>query len=161
MNATSPTSGTVYISINGGIQTLDLATQVVSNLTRVLPVSDMGSYVANTNFADGPLATAKFGPYTSLALGDGAQLYLADPNNRCIRRLDTAARTVTTISGNPAAPPEVVNDFLVTTTIAPVAAAAARWAEPMSVVWDSARQRLYVVRALVMDIFTASCCRAT
>ena len=151
VNATSPTSGTIYISVNGGIQTLNLATQVVSNFTQVLPVpdADQYSYAANTNFADGPLATAEFGPYTSLALGDGAQLYLADALNHCIRRLDIAALTVTTISGDPTAPPESVANLQLTPSLAPIPVASARWDMPTSVVWDSARQRLYVVCALV------------
>ena len=153
VNATSPTSGTIYISVNGGIQTLNLATRVVSDLTRMLPfaVYDWANpYTANTNFADGPLASAAFGPFNSLALGDGAQLYLADALNYCIRRLDTAARTVVTISGDPTAPPQYISDTCGTTTLAPVAVASASWSRPMSVVWDSARQRLYVVCALVM-----------
>ena len=149
VNATSPTSGTIYISVNGGIQTLNLATHVVSDLTLVLP-ADPYSYVPGSNFLDGPLASAAFGPFNSLALGDGAQLYLADALNYCIRRLDTAARTVVTISGDPTAPPEYISDTCGITTLAPVAVASASWSRPMSVVWDSARQRLYVVCALVM-----------
>ena len=154
VNATSPTSGTIYISVNGGIQTLNLATHVVSDLTLVLP-ADPYSYVPGTNFADGPLASAAFGPFNSLALGDGAQLYRADAMNYCIRRLDTAARTVVTISGDPTiiypnTPPVLISDTCGTTTLAPVAVASASWSRPMSVVWDSARQRLYVVCALVM-----------
>ena len=152
VNATSPTSGIIYISVNGGIQTLNLATGVVSDLTRMLPFDVLAfpGYAANTNFADGPLLSAAFGPFNSLALGDGAQLYLADALNYCIRRLDTAARTVVTISGDPTAPPEYISDTCGITTLAPVAVASASWSRPMSVVWDSARQRLYVVCALVM-----------
>jgi hypothetical protein len=149
VNATSPTSGTIYLSINGGIQTLDLATLAVADLTLIVP-ADVNSYAAGTNFADGPLASAVLGPLSALALGDGAQLYLADALNYCIRRLDTAARTVVTISGDPTAPPQSISDTCGTTTLAPVAVASASWSRPMSVVWDSARQRLYVVCALVM-----------
>lgn len=145
VNATSPSSGTIYISVNGGIQTLDLATQVVSSLTQVLPHDFTWGYSPPLNWVDGPLASAQFGPYNSLALGDGAQLFLADPVNKCLRLLDTAARTVTTISGDPTVYPPFVSP-----TLPPVAVASALWFKPMSVVWDSARQLLYVVCALVM-----------
>src|SRR5690606_12419219 len=47
---------------------------------------------------DGPAATAAFHDPQGLAL-DGDTLYVADPRNHVVRRVDLAARTVETIAG--------------------------------------------------------------
>ena len=144
-SATSASSGTIYVSVNGGIQALNLATRAVTNLTRVLPVpfNSLGGYTAGTNLADGPLASAKFGPFNALERGDGAILFVADPLNRVVRRIDTAAGTVTTISGD-ASSPKPSLDIYANPTLAPVPVASALYGKPMSLAWDSTRQRLYI-----------------
>ena len=51
--------------------------------------------------ADGALADARFGYITGLALGaDGQSLYVSEPT--AIRRIDSVARTVTTVAGGDA-----------------------------------------------------------
>lgn len=53
---------------------------------------------AGPGLVDGPCADARFRAPQGLALGDGA-LFVADTGNHAVRRIDLAARTVTTIAG--------------------------------------------------------------
>jgi sugar lactone lactonase YvrE len=84
-------AGNAYIadSLNGTIRKLVLATRAVSTLA--------GS-PGKSGSTDGPAASALFGAPEGLAL-DGAVLYVADPKNCNVRRIDLAGGTVSTVAG--------------------------------------------------------------
>lgn len=77
----------------------------VASLNNIFKVSSTKTITklytsAETGFADGPLATAKFGTLGSITVnGAGTQLYIADSRNYRLRKLDLTTNVVSAIAG--------------------------------------------------------------
>jgi DNA-binding beta-propeller fold protein YncE len=120
-----PSQNVIYIADtgNGAIRKLDLATSTVST-------------IAGTNaagYVDGALAAARFNhPYGIVASPDGTKLYVADTGNNAIRLINLTSGTVSTIAGNGGL------------GSADGVGAAARFAEPNGLAFDSTGNNLYI-----------------
>lgn len=99
------TDGTVYVAdtLNHAIRqiapdgTVKTLNALSSRAVEVVP----GQVVPAGDFADGPLASAKFNEPTGLAIDAKGNLYVSDSGNQLIRYIDLTAKTVSTVAGSP------------------------------------------------------------
>jgi sugar lactone lactonase YvrE len=99
IDARDPSGPQLYLadSANQTIRVLDLTTRNVSTLAGVVGV--MGA-------VDGPATSATFNKPTGLALDGAGGLFVAEANNLVIRKVDLAARQVSTVAGKAPANPK-------------------------------------------------------
>jgi hypothetical protein len=109
--------GTLYILDTAGqrVRALSPGGTVTTVAGGGDPTSD-GLAVAG-GFADGPASAARFNDPTGLAVGSDGSLYVADTDNRCIRRIKDGA--VTTFAGKCGSPGHEDGSRLAATFFAP------------------------------------------
>ncbi|MDF2718454.1 MAG: copper amine oxidase [Paenibacillus sp.] len=96
--------GTVYVAdtLNNEIRKIT-ADGTVTTLNapskRVVEVVP-GQVVPAGEYADGPLATAKFNEPTGIVIDSKGNLYVSDSGNQLIRYVDLTSNTVTTVAGS-------------------------------------------------------------
>jgi len=131
--------GSVYVAdtLNHVIRKID-ASGNVTTLTaasdRIVEVVD-GVIEMAGDFADGPIARAKFNEPSGLALDAKGNLYVSDTGNQRIRYIDFAAGTVTTVAGGGA---YAANSLYVEGFYVDGAAADARFYSPKGLAVDAA-----------------------
>ncbi|MGF7031421.1 DNA-binding beta-propeller fold protein YncE [Paenibacillus mucilaginosus] len=95
--------GTLYVADTLGHTIRRISPQgEVTTLTapsRRVVEATPGQVAAAGDFADGPLAQAKFNEPTGIALDAKGNLYVSDSGNQRIRYIDLAKGTVTTVAG--------------------------------------------------------------
>ncbi|MEK8126322.1 stalk domain-containing protein [Paenibacillus filicis] len=80
------------ISPGGDVKTLNARSERYVEVTK-------GQAAGAGDYADGPLASAKFNEPSGLALDAKGNLYVSDSGNQRIRYIDLAAQTVSTVAG--------------------------------------------------------------
>ncbi|QHW34241.1 copper amine oxidase [Paenibacillus rhizovicinus] len=98
-------SGVVYVAdtLNHAIRQIKdgVVTTLNAHSSRIVEYVP-GSVAKGGDYADGPIAKAKFNEPSGLALDDKGNLYVSDSGNDMIRYIDFAAGTVTTVAGGKA-----------------------------------------------------------
>jgi len=97
-------SGTVYVAdtLNHTIRKIasdGTVTTLTAPSTRIVELA-ADVVEASGDYADGPIATAKFNEPSGLVLDNKGNLYVSDRGNQVIRYIDFAAGTVTTVAGS-------------------------------------------------------------
>jgi hypothetical protein len=95
--------------------------------------------VANTGSIDGPASSARFSATTDV-VADGDRVFVADTANNCVRVVD-ANGVVSRLVGVPGDAGNVDGD-----------ATTARLRAPVSLAWDGAVRRLYILDAVAMTL---------
>ncbi|MEQ8175828.1 MAG: hemoblobin-interacting domain-containing protein [Syntrophomonadaceae bacterium] len=87
-------AGNLYIadSFNQKIRMVDASTQIISTVA--------GTGTSGFSGDDGPAASAQLSNPQGLAFDGAGNLYIADYNNKRIRKIDAATKIITTFAGN-------------------------------------------------------------
>lgn len=93
--------GFIVVADDGTIYTTDSYSHAVWKITPDKKVFIFAGQSGQSGFADGFGSMAKFSSFSGLALDSKGNLYVADSENRAIRRIDGQGNVVTIIGGQP------------------------------------------------------------